>query len=190
MISVQYSNDLDKIFINEILEIDASVYPEHLQGTFKEVYGRFCANRDMFVLLYDDKKLIGYLCLFPIKNSLYEEILNGDKLFDSNIPGEMLEQYKPNNIYKLFLISMVIIPEYQKKGLSKYLVKGFYNFIHQKKKENIIFSSILSSAVTDDGKQMLERMGFKENKKLPGGYSLCKLVINDTVYEIAERNSK
>lgn len=191
MINVQYvGDDLDKKFIDEILEIDASVYPEHLQGTFEEVYGRFCANRDMFVLLYDDKRLIGYLCLFPIKNSLYEEISNGDKLFDSDIPGEMLEQYKPHNAYKLYLISMVIIPEYQKKGLSKYLEKGFFNFIHEKKKEDVIFSSILSSAVTDDGKQMLERMGFKEKKKLPGGYSLCELVINDTVYETAERNRK
>ncbi len=190
MISVQYSNDLDKKFINEILEIDASVYPEHLQGTFEEVYGRFCANRDMFVLLYDDNRLIGYLCLFPLKDSLFEEISNGDKLFDSDIPGDMLLQYKPNNVYKLYLISMVIIPEYQNKGLSKNLIKGFYNFILEKKKNNILFSKILSSAVTNEGKQMLERMGFKEKKKLPGGYSLCELIINDSVYEIAERNRK
>jgi GNAT superfamily N-acetyltransferase len=190
MISVQYSNELDKKFINEILEIDASVYPEHLQGTFEEVYGRFCANREMFVLLYDDKRLIGYLCMFPIIDSLFQEISNGDKLFDSDIPGEMLEQYKPNNVYKLYLISMVIIPEYQNKGLSKYLIKGFYHFLHEKKKENILFSVILSSAVTNDGKQMLERMGFKEKKKLPGGYSLNEFLINDSVYEIAERNCK
>jgi len=191
MINVQYvDDDLDKEFINEILEIDASVYPEHLQGTFEEVYGRFCANRDMFVLLYDDKKLIGYLCLFPIKDSLYEQISCGDKLFDSDIPGEMLEQYKPHNVYKLYLISMVIIPEYQKKGLSNHLIKGFYHFILEKKKENIMFSVILSSAVTNDGKLMLKRMGFKEKKKLPGGYWLNELVINDSVYEIAERNRK
>jgi len=191
MINVQYVGDeLDKEFINEILEIDASVYPEHLQGTFEEVYGRFCANRDMFILLYDDKKLIGYLCLFPIKDSLFEKISSENKLFDSDISGEMLEQYKPHNVYKLYLISMVIISEYQKKGLSNYLIKGFYRFILEKKKNNILFSVILSSAVTNDGKLMLERMGFKEKKKLPGGYSLNELLINDAFYEIAERNSK
>ena len=191
MINVQYVGDeLDKEFINEILEIDASVYPEHLQGTFEEVYGRFCANRDMFIMLYDDKKLIGYLCLFPIKDSLFEKISSENKLFDSDISGEMLEQYKPHNVYKLYLISMVIISEYQKKGLSNYLIKGFYRFILEKKKNNILFSVILSSAVTNDGKLMLERMGFKEKKKLPGGYSLNELLINDAFYEIAERNSK
>jgi GNAT superfamily N-acetyltransferase len=191
MINVQYVDDeLDKEFINEILEIDASVYPKHLQGTFEEVYGRFCANRDMFVLLYDEKKLIGYLCLFPIKDTMYAQITGENKLFDSDIPGEMLEQYRPHNVYKLYLISMVIIPEYQKKGLSKHLIKGFYHFILEKKKKNILFSVILSSAVTNDGKLMLERMGFKEKKKLPGGYSLNELIINDAFYEIAERNSK
>jgi GNAT superfamily N-acetyltransferase len=191
MINIQYVTDkLDKDFINEILEIDASVYPEHLQGTFEEVYGRFCANRDMFVLLYDDKKLIGYLCLFPIKDAMYEQITGENKLFDSDIPGEMLEQYKPHTVYKLYLISMVILPEYQKKGLSKHLIKGFYNFMLEKKKNNISFTEILSSAVTDDGKQMLERMGFKEKKKLPGGYSLNELLINDAFFETAERNRK
>jgi hypothetical protein len=37
---------------------------------------------------------------------------------------------------------------------------------------------------------MLERMGFREKKKLPGGFSLNELTINDSVYEIAERSYK
>jgi len=112
---VQYVDDLDKGFINEILEIDASVYPEHLQGTFEEVYGRYCANKDMFVLLYDDKKLIGYLCLFPIKDSLYERILNENILFDSNIQGEMLEWMGFNEKKKLkngYSLNELIINDY------------------------------------------------------------------------------
>jgi GNAT superfamily N-acetyltransferase len=190
MIYTQYINDLDIRLINELLEIDLLVYPKHLQGTFEEVYGRFCANRDIFILLYDDKKLIGYLCLFPIKDSLYEQILNGNKLFDSDIPGEMLEQYKPYNVYKLYLLSAAIHPKYQKNGLSNQLIKGFYRYILEKKEKNVTFSSALSSAVTNEGKQMLERMGFIEKKKLHGGFSLNELTINDSVYEIAERSCK
>jgi hypothetical protein len=125
MIYTQCINDLDIRLINEILEIDALVYPKHLQGTFEEVYGRFCANRDIFILLYDDKKLIGYLCLFTIKDSLYEQILSGNKLFDSDIPGEMLEQYKPHNVYKLYLISAAIHPEYPKEWIIKSIDKRF-----------------------------------------------------------------
>jgi len=190
MINIQYTdehdNDPDKKLIYEILEIDSSVYPKHLQGTFDEVYDRFCANRDIFILLYDNKKLIGYLCLFPIKDSLYEQISNENKLFDSNIPGDMLEQYKPHNIYKLYLISAVIRPEYQKMGLSKHLIKGFYKYILDKKKKDILFSVALSSAVTNDGKVFLKRMDFKEKKELSGGFTLNELIIDDSVYKTAE----
>lgn len=195
MINFKYVDDLelnkddhDKKFIKEIIEIDKKVYPDNLQGKFNEVYARFRANRDMFVLLYDDKKLIVYLCLFPINDSLYETISSENKLFDSDISCKMIEQYKSYNVYKLYLISMVIIPEYQKKGLSKFLIKGFYKYILDKKKRNILFSKILSSAVTNDGKLMLKRMGFKKKKDLPGGFTLNELIINDSVYEIAERN--
>jgi hypothetical protein len=51
MISTQYSNDLDKMFINEILEIDASIYPEHLQGTFEEILRNAVARELMAVFL-------------------------------------------------------------------------------------------------------------------------------------------
>ena len=101
---------LDRDFINAILEIDASVYPLNLQGTFDEVYGRFKANRDSYVLLYCDDKLTGYFCFFPIKKILYDEIVNHDKLYDSDIPGEMLEQYEAFKTYKLFVISTAILP--------------------------------------------------------------------------------
>jgi len=115
MINIQNIDDHDKKFINEILEIDSLVYPKHLQGTFEDVYGRFYANRDIYILLYDGKKLIGYLCLFPIKDSLYERILNENILFDSNIQGEMLEWMGFNEKKKLkngYSLNELIINDY------------------------------------------------------------------------------
>ena len=181
---------LDKDFINTILEIDASVYPLNLQGTFDEVYGRFKANRDTYVLLYCDDKLIGYFCFFPIKKILYDEIVNHDKLYDSDIPGKMLEQYEAFKTYKLYVISTAILPEYQKKGLSKYLIKGFFKFILDKKKNNIVFSSALSTSVTPEGKIMLKKMGFKKIKTISDEYSLNELVMDDDFYRSIERTQK
>ena len=84
MITVKYSGDLDISFINDVVEIDSMVYPAHLQGTFDELCDRFNANRDSYVLLYDDTDLVGYLCLFPIKEELYEEIISNDRVYDSD----------------------------------------------------------------------------------------------------------
>jgi len=188
MIDVRYIDDeLDMDFINAILEIDASVYPINLQGTFDEVYGRFKANRDTYILLYFNNKLIGYLCFFPIKSILYDEIVNEDKIFDSDIPGELLEQYEAFNTYKLYVISTAIKPEYQKKGLSKYLIKGFFNFILDKKRNNIMFSSALSTSVTPEGKTMLDKMGFNKIKTISDKYSLHELIMDDDFYRNMER---
>jgi len=191
MIDVRYVDDtLDKDFINTILEIDASVYPLNLQGTFDEVYGRFRANRDTYVLLYDNDTLIGYFCFFPIKTTLYDKIVNDDKLFDSDIPGEMLEQYKAHNTYKLFVISTAILPEHQKKGLSKKLINGFYQFLLDKKTHNIMFTSALSSSVTPEGKIMLDKIGFKKIKTISDAYSLNELIMDDDFYRSIERRQK
>ena len=190
MYSVKFSGLLDTEFINTILDIDASVYPKKLQGTYNEIYGRLKANTDTFILLYDDEKIIGYLCLFPIKDILYEKIINEDRIFDSDISGEYLEQYKPFNTYILYILSVVIIPEYQKQGLSKYLKIGFYNYLLNKKKNNIFFSLILSTSVSLAGKRFLERIGLCFKKSLFEGCELHELIINKNYYELIERSYK
>ena len=185
-IVVKYTEKFDIKLIDDILEIDSKVYPKQLQGTFEEIYDRFKVNLNMFILLYDGIKLIGYLCLFPIKYELYENIINDDKLFDSNISGELLEEYKPFNTYKTYLISAVIVPEYQGKGLSKYLINGFYQFLLNKKKKNILFSSALSTAVTTDGEKMLKKMNFVRKKTISNDYILYELLINEAYYRQIE----
>jgi GNAT superfamily N-acetyltransferase len=160
------------------MELDMLVYPPHLRGSFDEIYGRFTANRDIFVLLFDKGKIIGYLCFFPVKDDLYERILAEDKLFDSDISAEMIESYKSGRTYKLFLISAAIHPEYQRKGLSRRLLEGFHEFLQKKNGENIGFSTALAAAVSPAGAHMCQKLGFAEIKRLPGDYILYELSLD------------
>jgi len=187
MIEIKNTGDLDISLISDILRIDSLVFPKHLQGTFDEVYGRFKANRDSLVLLYDKTVLAGYVCLFPIDDELYEEILKRKKLFDSDIPCKHIKQYQPNCTYRLYAISTAICPEYQGKGLSKLLIKGFYKYLLDKKKNNILFSSVLSTAVTGGGDYLLKELGFSRKNELPGGYKLYELQIDDNYYDTIEK---
>ena len=187
MISTKHAEDIDIDIIKAILEIDSIVYPEHLQGTFDEVYGRFKANRDTIILLFDEHKVIGYFCMFPVKNELYNEILNSDRFYDSDIPSESIVQYQPHNTYKLYAISTAIHPDYQGKGLSKLLINGFYKYLINKKNNNIFFSSILTTAVTDGGDYLSRKLGFEKKKTLNDGYVLYELLIDDTYYTMVEK---
>jgi len=186
MISLKTVDELDISLIVDVLNIDSAVYPVHLRGTFDELYGRFTANRDTYVLLYDNNDLIGYLCLLPVKDELYEKISNDDRLYDSDIPYEQIEQYQPHNTYKLYAISTAIRPDYQGKGLSGLLIRGFYKYLLEKRKSNIRISSVLSSAVTSGGDLLLKKMGFTRIKELSGGYMLYELQVDDAYYALIE----
>jgi len=178
--------DLDIKLAKSVLEIDSLVFEEDLQGRFDEEYDRFTANRDTYFFLFDDNKMIGYLCAFPIKRELYDRIISEDRLFDAEIPGAMLEQYQPFQTYNLYLLSVAILPEYQKRGLSGHLIKRFYKYLLDKRKENVRFSSILSAAVTDEGGRFLEKIGLRKKKGLPEGYDLYELIVDDHTYSRAE----
>ena len=179
-------NDIEANLISSVLEVDSLAFAEDFQGTYSEEYDRFIANKDTYVFLYDGAKMVGYLNLFPIKRELYEQIISEDRLFDSDIPGEMIEQYVPSRSYDLYLLSAAIRPDYQKRGLSKLLVKGFFEYLLEKKNDGILFSSALSTAVTNEGSLLLERMGFGRKKDITGGHGLYELIIDGAVYRRAE----
>ncbi|MCL2170147.1 MAG: GNAT family N-acetyltransferase [Defluviitaleaceae bacterium] len=179
MIYTQSVSDLDKKLIDDILKIDSLVYPEHLQGTFDEVHGRFKVNREMFVLLYDQSQLIGYLCFFPIKEALYERIINEDMVFDSDIEGEMVEAYETGKTYKLYFLSVAIHPDYHGKGLSKLLVDGTCKFLEQKIKEGINFCTALITSVSPEGEALAKKLEFIEVKRLSCGYTVHEININE-----------
>jgi len=172
--------------LQEMLKIDALVYPEQQQATFDEVLDRYKVNKNLYILLYNNQELIGYICLLPIKEELYNKILLENRLYDSDIPGSFLEEYIPGNSYKLYIISMAIHPKYHGQGLSKHLVKGFHEYLLTHKKNGVDFTSVLSTAVTNDGKLMLERMGFTAIKKIDGDFILFEFPLDAEVYNHLE----
>ncbi|WP_337100436.1 GNAT family N-acetyltransferase [Paenibacillus sp. YIM B09110] len=178
-------HDVDRKLIQDILAIDELVYASDFRGTYEEVSERFRANRDMFILLYDDDKIIGYLCLFPIKAELYEKIVRSDRMYDSDIPGSMIERYTPGERYKLFMISVAIHPDYQNQGHSGKIIQGFYSYMLKKQKDNIHIDSILAISVSKPGERFLGKLRFAPLKEIKSGISLHELIIDETFYSMA-----
>ena len=103
MINVQYVTDkLDKDFINEILEIDASVYPEHLQGTFK---------------------VSRYLTDYERSRTQLEQIVNIRKLNTSE------KETRVVTYFAIILAVCQITPFFQEIASSKF--DGWKNYIKQ-----------------------------------------------------------
>jgi GNAT superfamily N-acetyltransferase len=173
--------DWEAQILNGVLAIDSLVFEPDLQGSFVEELGKFTANRDIYIFLYDVVKnhMIGYLTVFPIKEELHKKILTENRLFDTDISGEMIERYEPNKHYNLFMLSTAIRPEYQGKGLSKQIIRGFFKYIKELKEKHIYFDSFVSTAVTDGGRRFLKEIGLSKIKTLPKGYDLYELKTGD-----------
>jgi len=163
----KYSYQVNDDFIADILRIDASVYQPAVQGTENSVLARYNANRESFILAYDNSQIIGYAAFFPITNELSERMKNEDKAFDDNIQAkDILPSYTGNNDFDLFLISIAILPEYIGRGIGTELMKKYFAVVSDKIQDGCRIKNTYSYAVTDAGARILSRNGFTEVKDI------------------------
>ncbi len=168
---IKYTKDMNTDFIHDVQEIDKIVYKESQCASFESDSARFEKNKDTYVLLYNDfDKLIGYMCVFPLTEEFTEIMLASNVGYDDNITPDDICDYSAET--NLFILSIVVLPEYQNKEAIITLTNGYYQFIEEKEKANIHMKRILALAVSDDGKRILDRLGLDPHKELDDGYTL------------------
>jgi len=147
--------------IEKLLALDALVYPIEQQGDLQSVWERYIKNKDTFTIVCSDSKPIGYICAFPIEDKLYDSIKKEGLLFDSTIPPELIKGYEKGMEYNLYIISIVIHPDYQGSNTLKFILKGFADKIDRLKDQGMTFNKILANAITSKGYHLLQSLGFK-----------------------------
>ncbi len=168
---IKYTKDMSNDFIHDVQTIDKIVYKDSQCASFESDDARFQKNKDTYVLLYNDfEKLIGYMCIFPLTESFTETMLASDVGYDDNITPDDICDYSSET--NLFILSIVVLPEYQNKEAIVTLTEGYNEFLREKEKANIHMKRILALAVSDDGKRILGRLGLNPHKKLDDGYTL------------------
>lgn len=186
MIKVRNAIDLAEKLLEGLKEVDSAAFPEHLR-TCNSIYEKYAGNPDMFVLLYDDAKLIGYMCNFPISKTLGDKMISGEDLSDTDMVDGKIDEYLPNNTYSLYLSTAAILPQYQGQGLANLLMGGFYEKILDLQTRNVFFDRIIAAAATDGGKKICAKMGMQKTRELPGGYDLYTIIGREQIYDIAEK---
>lgn len=167
------SKSITPDFIDRILEIDQSIYPKSLCGSYQSLFTRFSKNTDSYLLVKVQNKIVGYMCFFPITDTLTKNIITTDLLYDDNITANDILDYSCSNT--LFILSVAIVSEYQQTSAVRLLAQEFIRFIQEKKKQGLQIDSIYSIAVSDDGSKFLGSLGLNNIKSYPNGYSLFSL---------------
>ena len=183
-LNIKRSKNIKTDFIKDIMCLDSLAYNEDMQGTYDSISNRFKKNKESYILAYDNKKLIGYICFFPISDELYNEMLVSDTMKDDDISPDDIVSYKEGKKHNIFIISIVIDPSYRDKEAIKLITNEFIKFIKEKNENDYIIDKVLGTTVSDDGFKFATRLNFKVYKTYEKNYKLVmtdnvKLVINN-----------
>jgi len=159
-----YTFDLEKL--TQVYHLDKSVYTEAMAGNIESDSKRFKKVPESFLLLYEDDQIIGYICFFPVTDVFYEGMLSSDKLYDNNIVPKDMETFVKNQKHHIFIISMVINPDFKARGLFRLLTKAFKDRIKQYNEEGYIITDISGYAVSGAGEHILRSFGCKIVKEI------------------------
>ena len=153
---------------DSIQEIDRSVFHDNGLATQQSDIERYEAYKDSYIFALSNGKIIGYLCFFPITENFYESVIKGEKVYDGDIASTDICNLNDNSNY-IFLLSVAISPEFQKKGISKrfseILVEEF---------SKIKIKDMVSYAFSTGGEHFLNHLGLKNYKEMEDEIKLMR----------------
>ena len=125
-----HSKNYDKTRLLEVLSLDDIVYDKKLTGTFESVSNRYKTNEEMFIFAIDETdKMCGYICFFPISDTLCKRIDTEFNMIDDNIEPQDVMQYNKNKVNNIFIISVAVFPEFKGKGIGFSLAKEMFEYL-------------------------------------------------------------
>ncbi|WP_291637601.1 GNAT family N-acetyltransferase [Clostridium sp.] len=171
-LKIKYKVKNDSELIKEVMKLDSMAYPTYMQGTYDTIYARFKKNEDSFILAYNGSKLVGYLCFFPISDNLLNKIYKEDNIYDTNILPKDIRSYDKVDIYNIYIISIVVHPEYQGSNVIKFIAQSFEQKIEMINTCGYKIDKLIATAVSDKGMKFLEKLSFTNVRILNEGFLL------------------
>jgi len=153
---------------DSIQEIDRSVFHDNGLATQQSDIDRYEAYKDSYIFALYEGKIIGYLCFFPITEKFYELVIEGKKVYDGDIASTDICNLKDDSNY-IFLLSLAIKPEFQRKGISKLI----YEILNEEFSK-IKIKGLVSYAFTIGGEHFLNHIGLKSYREMEDDIKLMR----------------
>ena len=160
--------DIDK-YIAEIITLDDKFNKEEYLWSNdyqRKVYGR---NKDSFIAVIDNDKLIGYLNYLNIKEDKYNQIKLSNIIIDEFSLEDIIPFTNNNNIV---INSVVIDKDYQNTDVIKYITDGLLDKLKELESNGYHINSIDLTAISSDGAKFARNLGLDLYKELDDGNKL------------------
>ena len=142
-------NQVNDNLIKEMIELDKLVFKGEDIGEFDKCKEWVESNPDIYTVLMQDSKVIGYINFMPITDEAYHLIKQG-KFKDYEINANHIMKFTKDVPLKCLFTSIVIHPDHQ-TGLS--LARLWEGFLNKLKSLNLTISSVIMDCVTEIGEK-------------------------------------
>lgn len=156
---VEILKNLNELHFLQMYQLEREYYSEEYITPYQEVYRWYRKFPYTTFAAAEADEIVGFINLFPIRNSLFEEIKNGrynDRdLTVSDILNVHAENETPLN---MFLSCLVVSKERRKQGMTELLLRTAVDY-YQPYAER--FGFIITDNVTQEGQRFSQRYGFQ-----------------------------
>lgn len=157
-------------------ELERKFYSDDYITPKEECYLWYRHENLSYIAIEEDKKIVGFMCLFPIKDEVYKKIELGI-YNDSNMTHKDIlttEEINTNDIkeIKLFLSCIVVDVGFRKIGV-KFLLNEYLNIYNEFVKDGIAIKDVITDNVTKDGVEFSKRIGLEPILKSDHGTTIC-----------------
>lgn len=162
--------------LKQAIELDKKTYKdETLMGSLERCKQWLGACPDMYIAIYDNEEMAGYINFVPLTPACFEKFKNGEMSDYEIEASDILPYHKGENL--CLLMSIVVDKKYQNGETIKILTNALFDKINSLAKEKKYITQILAECVSDDGKKYVTRTF--ESKKITnsknGEIYLCTL---------------
>jgi hypothetical protein len=160
-------------YIDDIIKLDDDFYDTDYIWANEYQLDVYKRNKDSFIAIELNGKLIGYLNYLCIKDSTYNKIIESNITIDDFELNEIVEYQEGDNY--ITINSIVIKKEYQDTNIIKYLTDGLLSKLKMLEENNKHIAGINGIAISEDGIKFFKNLGFTNVKLLKDNNSLFYL---------------
>jgi len=143
--------------IEDMVKLDELTFFPEDSANVEELEIWYKRNKDIFVLLKNDDKLIGYSIFFPITEECYKKYRSGEILEGEINSSEILE-WQDNTFPYVLFNNISISPEFQNGDAIKILTSGIISKVMELKKRNIVLCNTIAECDSNDGIKYLSNI--------------------------------
>ena len=146
--------------IQEVLDMEAEVYPENERQELQSCLAYFEANPCVYLFFKDEGTglIAGNIDLCPVTNECYEMIRSG-RFLDRDISPDMVLSYDMPALYNLYFEGITVRPEYRNTGLFLFMFNAIVNLFCSLGDKEVYARRMIADAVTKEGEKFCKLFG-------------------------------